>query len=175
VLSTQHANPTGKTLLLDPIKPPLQTGPLLFGAVLTPNQSLKKPAAKVLLGTAGVIFFLGSTIFSLAGAWPISGFFCIEFIVLYLAFRACSKKLQRKEIISLRPHNLTIERITANGTKSSWHFQPYWLRITLRNQNSNQGQLVFSSGGQSVQVGSFLSKNDQISLAAALQEALRRI
>ena len=159
---------------MDPIKPPLPTGPLLFDAVLTPNRSLEKPAAKILLGAAGVIFFWGSTIFSLAGAWPISGFFCIEFVVLYLAFRACSKKLQSKEIILLRPNDLTVERITANGTRSSWHFQPYWLRITLRNQNSNQGQLVFSSGGQSVNVGSFLSKNDQISLALELQKALGR-
>ena len=159
---------------MDPIKPPLPTGPLLFDAVLTPNRSLEKPAAKILLSAAGVIFFLGSTIFSLAGAWPISGFFCIEFVVLYLAFRACSKKLQSKEIILLRPNDLTVERITANGTRSSWHFQPYWLRITLRNQNSNQGQLVFSSGGQSVNVGSFLSKNDQISLALELQKALGR-
>ena len=171
---TQHTNLAGKTTLLDPIPSPLPTGPLLFDAVLTPNRSLKQLAANVLLGAAGIIFFLGSTIFSLAGAWPISGFFCIEFVVLYLAFRTCSKKLQSKEMISLRPNNLTVERITANGTKSSWHFQPYWLRITLRNQNSNQGQLVFSSGGQSVQVGSFLSRNDQISLATALQKALGR-
>tara|TARA_B100001123_G_scaffold382884_1_gene454354 strand:- start:2076 stop:2591 length:516 start_codon:yes stop_codon:yes gene_type:complete len=170
VKSTQHTNPTEKTLLLEPIKPSLPTGRLLFDAVLTPNRSLKNPTAKILLGAAGVIFFLGSTIFSLAGAWPISGFFCIEFVVLYLAFRACSKKLQSKEIISLRPNTLTVERISANGNRSSWHFQPYWLRITLR----NQGQLVFSSGGQSVQVGAFLSKNDKISLAAALQKALGR-
>ncbi len=175
VKSTQHTNPAGKTTLLDVTNPPPKLmGPILFDAVLTPNRSLKHAASRILMGVAGIIFLLGSTIFSLAGAWPISGFFCIEFIVLYLAFRACSQKLQLKETISLRPNNLTIERITANGTKTSWHFRPYWLRITLRNRNSREGQLVLSSEGQSVQIGSFLSKNEQISLATALQKALGR-
>ena len=161
--------------MLDSITPPPELkGTLLFAAVLTPNQSIKKPALYVLTGVTGMVFVLGSTIFSLAGAWPISGFFFIEFFALYLAFRVCSRKLQLKEVISLRPNNLTVERITANGSRTSWHFQPYWLRITLPSEASKHGQLTLSSGTRSVQVGSFLSRDDQFSFAAALQKALGR-
>ena len=49
--------------------------PVLFAAVLTPNRSLNRGKIRLFTTLLGFIFCLGSGVFILAGAWPISGFF----------------------------------------------------------------------------------------------------
>jgi len=148
--------------------------PVLFAAVLTPNRSLNRGKIRLFTTLLGFIFCLGSGVFILAGAWPISGFFCLEFLVLYLAFRACDRQGNVKETVSLGHDILTVERITADGRKTTWQFQPYWLQIGLRQETCSRGYLTLSSRGKSMQLGSFLSPTEQNSLAQALKQALRR-
>jgi len=148
--------------------------PVLFAAELTPNRSLNRGTIRLFTTLLGFIFCLGSGVFILAGAWPISGFFCLEFLVLYLAFRACDRQGNVKETVSLGHDILTVERITADGRKTTWKFQPYWLQIGLRQETWSRSYLTLSSRGESVQLGSFLSPAEQNSLAQALEQALRR-
>lgn len=148
--------------------------PVLFAAVLTPNRSLNRGQIRLFTTLLGFILCLGSGVFILAGAWPISGFFCVEFLVLYLAFRACDRQGNVKETVSLGHDILTVERITADGRTTTWQFQPYWLQIRLREETCSRGYLTLSSGGKSMQLGSFLSPTEQNSLAQALEQALRR-
>ncbi len=112
---------TGITSVGDP---PGSRGPVLFNAVLTPNQPLNWQTLRLFMAILGTIFCAGSCAFSLLGAWPISGFFCLEFLVLYLAVRTCYRKSRLVETVSLCRDMLTVERIGHTGTKTTWYFQP---------------------------------------------------
>jgi uncharacterized membrane protein len=149
-------------------------GPVLFNAVLTPNQPLPSQTLRLFMAILGGIFFAGSCTFIWLGAWPISGFFCLEFLVFCLATRACCRRSRLVETVSLCRDLLTVERINPAGTKTTWHFQPYWLQISLKQKVGRPGELTLSARGKSIRLGSFLSANEQTSLAHALETALRR-
>jgi uncharacterized membrane protein len=116
-----------------------------------------------------VLFFLGSSLFILVGAWPVSGPFSIEFGILCFAFRACNQQGRLKETASLGRNSLTVERITPDGGKTIWLFQPYWLQIKLHQNPCSRGYLTLSFGEKSMQLGSFLSPTEQSSLTRALE------
>lgn len=63
-----------------------------FEAVLYPNQPLGRAGFIVLmLAVSSVSVALGLA-FVLAGAWPVAGFFGLDVLLLYLAFRAAQRQ-----------------------------------------------------------------------------------
>ena len=62
--------------------------PTLFSAVLTPHRSLGRVGFLVLMALIGGISFVAGIVFLLIGAWPVFGFFGLDVLLLYWAFRA---------------------------------------------------------------------------------------
>ncbi len=61
--------------------------PTIFSAVLTPHRSLGSIGFLVLMIVFGVISFIAGMAFLLMGAWPVFGFFGLDVLLLYWAFR----------------------------------------------------------------------------------------
>ena len=61
--------------------------PTLFSARVTPHRSLNRTGFTVLMAFIGVVSFVAGIAFCLMGAWPVLGFFGLDVLVIYWAFR----------------------------------------------------------------------------------------
>lgn len=146
--------------------------PVLFDVVLRPNRSLGRPGfIAVMAGVVVVSVGLG-TFFLLQGAWPVFGFFGLDILLLYLAFRLSYRSGRLRETITVTADEVVVRRIAPNGRTTEWRFNPYWLRVALDDPVEHESQITLTSHGRSVVIGPFLAPEERASLVRALREAL---
>ena len=61
--------------------------PDLFSALLTPHRALSRTGFLVLMGFVGAVSFIAGVAFLLMGAWPVFGFFGLDVLAIWWAFR----------------------------------------------------------------------------------------
>lgn len=149
--------------------------PVLFQAELRPNASGTLKAAHrvvLVLFCACVPIGLG---FMLAGAWPVFGFMGLELLLLYVALRLSLKRGDTVEHIAVTNHQLTVERINPWGQRQRWSFLPQLLRVDMTSTPGTASPLILSSPGEKLTIGAFLSADERLQLARALNKALKGI
>jgi uncharacterized membrane protein len=156
-----------------PTPPQLKASPVFFDAVLYPHRSLPPQGFMLLMLVLSVVSFAAGVSFVLLGAWPILGYFGLDVLLVYLAFRASYRSARMHEWVRLTEDTLTVERVGQRGERRRWQFQPYWLRVVLEERNETN-RLVLTSHGRELVVGGFLAPAERRNLAVALKEALNR-
>ena len=61
--------------------------PALFCALITPHRSLGGAGFLVLMAAIGGVSFAAGIVFLILGAWPVVGFFGLDVVLIYWAFR----------------------------------------------------------------------------------------
>jgi uncharacterized membrane protein len=156
-----------------PTPPELKASPVFFDAVLYPHRSLPPQGFMLLMLVLSVVSFAAGVSFVLLGAWPILGYFGLDVLLVYLAFRASYRSARMHEWVRLTEDTLTVERVGQRGERRRWQFQPFWLRVVLEERNETN-RLVLTSHGRELVVGGFLAPAERRNLAVALKEALNR-
>jgi uncharacterized membrane protein len=149
-------------------------GPVIFQAMLHPHRSLSPRGFYILMGAIAAVSFTVGGIFFAAGAWPVFGFYGLDVLLVYLFMRANYKSALVYERVRLTEDQLTVERGDYRGLQATYRFQPYWLRITMDDPPEHHSQIVLTSHGRSLVVGSFLSPEERADFACALRRALDR-
>jgi len=109
------------------------------------------------------------------GAWPVFGFFGLDILLLWLAFRASYRSGNMFENLCMTRDRLDVTRTHPSGRSQHWTFQPSWVRVSIPRPVEHESQLILSSHGQSLVVGAFLSPDERGEVADALQDALCRL
>ena len=143
-----------------------------FSVVLTPNRSLGPRGFLFFLAIVATISFIAGMAFLLHGAWPVMGFFALDVLLIYLAFKLNYHAASAYETVAISGNRLTVTRVRASGRANSWSFNPYWARLELKPRLGRVSRLVLSSHGRGVVLGSFLSEAELQDFAAALTGAL---
>jgi len=145
----------------------------LFDAVLRPNRSLGHREFRVMMIVVSIVSLVVGGAFLFAGAWPVFGFFGVDVLLLYWAFRASYRSGQAYETLQLTPDALIVRRVGPDGAPAGeWVFQPGWLKIRIDRPPTDRSQLVLSSHGRSLAVGTFLTPGERVEVADALEAAL---
>ena len=135
-----------------------------------PNKSLTLFTLMVLF----LIFFLTTSFvsiyFILIGAWPVSFFLVLDFILLFYAFKSYRKATRIYDRIILKD-KLLIINVNKNGEKNKRIIEPTWLRLKVYSNRKDQ-YLSIISRGKSVNVGSFLNLKELSELAKTIKSAL---
>lgn len=153
-----------------------QSGPdLAFDAELRPHRSLSPRGFVILLSLVAGVSFVGGMAYLLLGAWPVLGFFGLDVLILWWAFRLNYRSAKAVETLQLSTDALIVRKIAPNGSSQEWRFQPYWLRVMLEEPAPDENRLVLTSHGRSLPIGTFLSARERAELAASLKDALARI
>ena len=150
------------------------TNKILFDAVLRPNRSLGNKGLLLVLGLATLLCGLGGALFFLAGAWPVTGFLGIDLALLFFALRLSHRSGFLTETVQLRPAILKVSRFSPSGRQMAWSFQPHWLKVEFNHEKKRDSQVILSSKGERLNIGSFLSSKERAELAVALRTALQR-
>jgi len=124
------------------------------------------------MAAVSAVCFTAGLAFLAVGAWPVFGFFGLDVVLLYVAFRLNYRSGRLVETISLGSKELVIIKYFPNGRIREWRFAPFWVRVTLNKPSRQDSQLVLSSHGRHVDVGSFLTPVERNEVAVALRTAL---
>lgn len=151
-----------------------ETEKLWFDAVLHPHRSLSGRGFVILMSALCVMSFGAGMLFALKGAWPVLGFFGLDVLAIYVAFRLNYRSGRWLETIRLTRDRLVVGRRDPVGQYEEWQFQPYWVRVHVVDRPPFDNDLVLTSHGQSLTVGAFLNGEERADLATALKDALAR-
>ena len=145
----------------------------LFRALLTPYRSLGRTGFNVTMGIVGGASLVSSLAFIAHGAWPIVGFFGLDVLLLWLAFRASYRSAKATEEVSVSRTDLAIRQTSPRGHVRESHYNPSWARFLVR-RHSEIGvtHMSVSGEGRATEIGSFLNPDDRESFADAFGRAL---
>jgi uncharacterized membrane protein len=147
---------------------------VFLDAVLHPHRSLPPKGFAAVMAVLGGVSLATGIGFVLHGAWPVCGFFGLDVLLVYVAFRASYRSARQHEWVRLTERDLTIERVSVRGERRRWRFEPVWLRVTFEERDEYTNRLVLASHGRSLVVGSFLAPEERRRFAGSLQGALAR-
>jgi uncharacterized membrane protein len=147
--------------------------PVLFSALLTPHRSLNRTGFLLVMAFLSVISFAAGVVFLMLGAWPVLGFFGLDILAIYFAFKINFRRARACEQIWVTPSELRIRRVSHRGHMVEFVLNPLWVRLDkVAHEEFGIERLYLVSRGRSVSIGSFLSPDEKASLANALTEAL---
>jgi uncharacterized membrane protein len=117
--------------------------------------------------------FIASLPFVILGFWPVAGFYGLDVLLLYFAFKANFRAAQYFEEVSVSPFELLLRKVSPEGHSREWRFNPAWTRLVAE-EHEEFGilRLALVSRGQSVAVGHFLGADDKAMLLKCLSRAL---
>ena len=149
-------------------------GRLFFERVLSPHRSLELRNFRLLMGLLGLISLAAGIGFVSIGAWPVIGFFGLDVALIYLAFRLSYRSARQSETIRLAGDVFSVERVSVQGERRRWRFQPFWVRVILEERPDASNRLLVASHGRSLVIGDFVPPTTRRELAVTLREALAR-
>ena len=146
---------------------------LFFDARLYPHRSLRPKGFLILMVGVSLVSFTAGFAFYRMGAWPIPGFFGLDVVLLYLAFRLNYRAGRLGESLQLGQDALVVRRFLPGGRVRTWRFEPYWLRVQMDDPPRWESQLTLTSHGKRLTVASYLTPRERLEVARGLREALR--
>ncbi|GAC1333381.1 MAG: DUF2244 domain-containing protein [Bradyrhizobium sp.] len=148
--------------------------PELFSALLTPHRSLSRTGFLVLMGFVSAISFAAGVAFWLMGAWPVFGFFGLDVLAIYWAFRINFRHARALEEIRVTPTELHLRRVSHRGQVVEFLLNPLWVQLDQEvHEEFGVERLYLLSRGRRLAVGSFLGPDEKASFAKALNAALQ--
>ena len=154
--------------------PHASAGRIFFERVLLPYRSLPPRGFGLLMLVLGAISIAVSVAFVTIGAWPVCGFFGLDVLLVYVAFRLSYRSARQRETLRLAEEEFTVERVGIRGDRRFWRFQPFWLRVVYEERPDQSNRLSVTSHGKSLAIGTFLPAPVRRDVAAALRDALAR-
>ena len=147
--------------------------PTLFSAIITPHRSLGGVGFFVLMGVVSVVSFAAGMVFLVMGAWPVFGFFGLDVLLIYWAFRINYRRALAYEEVMVTATELHVRKVSHRGRVSEWTLNPLWVRLD-RDAHAEFGieRLFLVSRGRKLPIAGFLSPPEKESFAAALGAAI---
>src|ERR1700733_7160316 len=131
-----------------------QAQPELFSALLTPHRSLNRTGFLVLMGVLSGVSFAAGLAFLLMGAWPVFGFFGLDVLVIYWAFRINFRRARATEEISVTPSELRVRRVNHRGRVVEFVLNPLWVQLDQKiHAEYGIEKLYLLSKGRRVAIG----------------------
>ena len=147
--------------------------PTIFSAVITPHRSLPHFGFLVLMIAFGAISFITGVMFMMTGAWPVFGFFSLDVLLLFWAFRLNYRAALAYEEVEVTCSRLTVRKVNPRGRAREWVLNPLWVRLVkVAHEDFGIEKLLLISRGRQLTIANFLSPDEKESFAHELNSAL---
>jgi len=153
--------------------PPEGPEPLIFSAILTPHRSLSPTGFLIFMLVLGALSFASGVSFLMMGAWPVFGFFGLDVLLVYWAFRINYRAARAYEEVTVTASELRLRKVSHHGRVSTWTLNPLWVRLD-QDERDEYGieRLFLVSRGRRLPIGGCLGQAEKASFARALRAAL---
>ena len=136
--------------------------PTIFSAVITPHRSLNNVGFLVLIVVFGAVSFLAGIVFLLMGAWPVFGFFGLDVLLLYWAFRLNYRHAAAYEEVKVTPSTLTVRKVSHRGRAREWVLNPLWVKLDkVVHEEFGIERLFLVTRGKELAIASFLGPDEK--------------
>jgi uncharacterized membrane protein len=150
-----------------------ESEPQIFSALLTPHRSLNRTGFLAVMLFLSAVSFVTGIAFLLMGAWPVVGFFGLDVLVIWWAFKVNFRTARASEEIVVTPSELRVRRVSHRGQVAEWVFNPLWVRIDQEvDEDFGIEHLYLISRGRRIQIAGFLGPEEKTSFYKGLVEAL---
>jgi len=147
--------------------------PEIFSVIITPHRSLGSRGFLIFMLCLGCLSFIAGVIFVSLGAWPVFGFFGLDVLLVYFAFRANYRSARAYEEVTVTSSELTVRKVSHRGGVRQWTLNPLWVRLErIVHQEFGIERLFLVSRGRRLTIAGFLSPAEKASFALALTSAL---
>ena len=151
----------------------LPAEPAIFSAIITPHRSLSSTGFLIFMLCIGGISFAAGMVFLMLGAWPVFGFFGLDVLLVYWAFRANYRAARAYEEVTVTATELTVRKISQRGEVREWTLNPVWVRLDrIVHEEFGIERLFLVSHGRRLSIANFLGADEKKSFATALSAAL---
>lgn len=145
----------------------------IFSALLLPHRSMGRTGFIVVMGIIGFVWLVAGLFFLSVGAWPVLGFFGLDMLAVYIAFKMNYRAARAREEVSVSRLAVDIVKIAPSGRSEVHRFNPFWARFRVaRHDEIGITGMAVEAGGQIVPIGAFLNPDDRESFATAFGRAL---
>jgi uncharacterized membrane protein len=145
----------------------------VFSAVIRPHRSLSLRGFRILMVLVCLVSVVASLPFLIMGFWPVAGFFGLDFLGLYIAFRVSYRRGEAFELLELTPIRLLFRKVSPRGDVQDWQFNPLWTRLDREiDDEYGMQELSLTSRNEHVVIARDLSPPERETLAEALSRAL---
>jgi uncharacterized membrane protein len=145
----------------------------IFSAVITPHRSLNQTGFLVLMWAVAAVSFVAGLTFLIAGAWPVFGFFGLDVLLIWWAFRANYRAAAAYEQVTVTASEVTVRKVCHRGRAREWSFNPLWVRLDRETIDEFGLQALFLvSRERRLAIAGHLAPDEKESFAGALSAAL---
>jgi uncharacterized membrane protein len=111
--------------------------------------------------------------FLVIGAWPVFGFFGLDVLLIYWAFRVNFRAARAYEEVTVTASELTVRKVSHRGGVREWTLNPVWVRLDrIVHEEFGIERLFLVSRGRRLPIAAFLGPHEKASFARALSTAL---
>jgi uncharacterized membrane protein len=144
----------------------------VFRAILHPHRSLTPKGFLILMLAIGGVSFAMGLVFLMLGAWPVMGFFGLDVLLIYVAFKLNYRAARAYELVELTNEWLRLTQVSASGKSKSFEFNPYWVRLLFSERPDGGNHMVLALHGRELEFGRLLNDDERREFASALRHAL---
>ncbi|MEO0729826.1 MAG: DUF2244 domain-containing protein, partial [Pseudomonadota bacterium] len=105
-------------------------------------------------------------------AWPVSFFFGLDALLIYLAFRWNYADGRRRELIHVDRDGIRITQFDRIGRSRYKTFEPAWTRLIRTTDRRGGKHLALAVRGERTEIARFLNDDERDELGDVLDEAL---
>jgi uncharacterized membrane protein len=147
--------------------------PTIFSALITPHRSLQRIGFLVLMAVFGGVSFIAGIAFLMMGAWPVFGFFGLDVLLLYWAFKLNYRHAAAYEEVTMTPVALTVRKVSHRGKVREWKLNPLWVRLEkVVHEEFGIERLLLVTRGKQLAIASFLGPDEKANFAKEFGNAL---
>ena len=147
--------------------------PTIFSATLTPHRSLGRVGFLILMLLFGAVSFVTGMLFLMMGAWPVFGFFGLDVLLLYWAFRLNYRHAEAYEQVTVTCSELKVRKVSHLGRVREWVLNPLWVKLDkIEIEEFGTDRLFLISRGKKLAIGTFLGPDEKADFARELGKAL---
>lgn len=147
---------------------------IYFDALLTPNRSLSPRGFAVLMTVVGVAGFACGVAFLSMGAFPVVGFFGLDALAVYIAFRWSFRRQREQTRVTITARTMQLRHRAADGSEKSVDLPSAFTRVELDDPMNPTSWLRIEHGRTAYIIGRFLTCPERVSLSIAIRSALRK-
>ncbi|MEM7005887.1 MAG: DUF2244 domain-containing protein [Pseudomonadota bacterium] len=151
-----------------------QHRPVYMDAVLTPNASLSPRAFAIVMGLVGIFSFAAGILYLTIGAWPVFGFFGLDALAIWFAFRLSFRSQDQQTRVLVDREFMHLSHSQRGKPDKSAKLPTAFVRVELDEPATHMSWLRIEHGSRVFVIGRFLTPEERSSFATALRAALNR-
>ena len=147
---------------------------IYFDATLTPNRSLSPRAFLIVMSVIAAMSFIAGLAFVSMGAFPVIGFFGLDALAIWFAFRWSFRTMKQETRIRVTAEAIDLLHEQPGKPARTATLPTAFARVRLDFPERRPSELKLAHGQKAWVIGRFLTPGERKSLKDALETAIWR-